>query len=86
MSFIAHIAAVCSANIFIQVCLKWLYKLLSPNKITLSSKTLMLKSDPSVLKFQQAVSLKEIAHTPDLDKSVFHKNLLLIICVGLNES
>ena len=39
MLFIAHTAVALSDNTFIWVCLKWLYKLLRPNKTALSTKT-----------------------------------------------
>ena len=85
MLFIAHTAVVLSDKTFIWVCLKWLHKLLSPNKTALSSKTLMCKSDSSSAKCPPVVSLSKIEPQPDLDASVFNKKLQFGICIGLNE-
>ena len=67
MLFIAHTTVVLSDNTFIWVCLKWLYKRLSPTKTAFSSKTLMCKSDSSSAKCPLVVSSSKIAHQPDLD-------------------
>ena len=84
--FIAHTTVVLSDNTFIWVCLKWLHKLLSPNKTAFSSKTLMCKSDSSSAKCPPVVSLSKISPQRDLDRSVFNKKLPFGICTGVNQS
>ena len=68
------------------VCLKWLHKLLSPNKTAFSSKTLICKSDSSSAKYLTVVPLSKIAPQPYLHAFVFNKKLQFGICIGLNES
>ena len=75
MLFIAHTAVLLSDNTLIWACLKWLHKLLSPNKTALSSKTLMCKSDSSSGNCPPAVSLSKITPQASLDTSVFNKKL-----------
>ena len=84
--FIAHTTVVLSDNTFNWVCLKWLHKLLSPNKTAFNSNTIMYKSDSSSANYPPVIYLSKIAPQPDLDTSVFNKMLQFGICIGLNES
>ena len=63
-----------------------MHNILSPNKTSFSSKTLIGKSDSSSENCPPVASLSKIAFQPNLDPSVFNKKLQFGICIGLNES
>ena len=81
MLFIAHTEVVLSDNTFKWVCLKWLHKLLSPNKTAFRFKAIMYKSDSSSANCQPVVHLSKIIPQPHLDTSVFNKMLQFGICI-----
>ena len=83
MLFIAHTAVALSDNTFIWVCLKWLYKLLRPNKTALSTKT----TCKGAIGIHLVQSLRPwFFFIKNCDASVFDKRVQFEICIGQNES